>query len=92
LLPDIITHAWTKLVRQTGLKNIRLYNALHIHASLMLKQGIHPKRVQERLGHATISTTLDLYSHVTPSLQQAAAEDFDKMVLPRRRKEAIENH
>ncbi|MBN2185836.1 MAG: tyrosine-type recombinase/integrase [Dehalococcoidia bacterium] len=38
------------------------------HASLMLKQGIHPKIVQERLGHATIQMTLDTYSHVTPWL------------------------
>lgn len=57
----------------------------------MLKQGVHPKVVQERLGHATISTTLDLYSHVTPGLQQAAAEGFDKMVLLEREKEAIDN-
>ncbi len=58
----------------------------------MLKQGVHPKVVQERLGHATISTTLDLYSHVAPGLQQAVAEGFDKMVLPKREKEVIENH
>jgi len=44
----------------------------------MLKQGIHPKIVQERLGHSTISVTLDIYSHVAPGLQQAAAEAFDE--------------
>ena len=52
---------------------------------------MHPKVVQERLGHATISTTLDLYSHVTPGLQEAAAAGFDKMVLSRREKEAVKN-
>jgi len=46
----------------------------------MLKQGVHPKIVQERLGHATISTTLDLYSHVAPGLQEAAAESFDRLL------------
>ena len=46
----------------------------------MLKQGIHPKVVQERLGHASIRITLDTYSHVTPGLQQAAAESFDTLV------------
>ena len=55
----------------------------------MLKQGVHPKVVQERLGHATISTTLDLYSHVAPGLQEAAAAVFDKTVLPE--KEAVKN-
>jgi integrase len=72
-----------------GLERIRLHDARHTHASLMLKAGTHPKIVQERLGHATISTTLDLYSHVSPGLQQAAAEIFDKMLNGRREKEAV---
>ena len=53
---------------------------LYSHASLMLKQGVHPKIVQERLGHSSIGITLDIYSHVAPGLQEAAAESFDKMV------------
>ena len=57
----------------------------------MLKQGVHPKIVQERLGHATIAITLDIYSHVVPGLQEAAAAGFDKMVLSRRENEAVEN-
>jgi len=90
LLPDTVSHAWARLVKRTGLKGIRLHDARHTHASLLLKQGVHPKIVQERLGHATISTTLDLYSHISPGLQEAAAIGFDKMVLPRRGKEAVE--
>lgn len=80
LLPDTITHAWIKLVRRTGLKNIRLHDARHSHASLMLKLGIHPKVVQERLGHSSIQITLDTYSHVAPGLQEAAAKRFDEML------------
>ena len=57
----------------------------------MLKQGTHPKIVQERLGHASIQITLDTYSHVTPGLQEAAAAGFDKMVLSEREKEAVKN-
>lgn len=91
LLPDTITHAWSKLMKRTGFQGIRLHDARHTHASLMLKQGIHPKIVQERLGHASIGITLDTYSHVAPGLQQAAAEGFDNLVLPRREKEAVEN-
>ena len=49
----------------------------------MLKQGVHPKIVQERLGHSSIAMTLDTYSHVLPGLQEAAAESFDKMLKPR---------
>ena len=47
----------------------------------MLKQGVHPKIVQERLGHASIQITLDTYSHVAPGLQEAAAMHFDEAVL-----------
>jgi integrase len=90
LLPDTVTHAWIKLVRRIGLKGIRLHDARHSHASLLLKHGVHPKIVQERLGHATISTTLDTYSHVAPGLQAAAANRFDELVVPRREKEPVE--
>jgi integrase len=50
LLPDTVTHALIKLVRRNGLKGVRLHDARHTHASLMLKQGTHPQIVQERLG------------------------------------------
>ena len=81
-MPDTVSHAWVKLARKTGLEGIRLHDARHSHASLMLKQGVHPKIVQERLGHASIQITLDTYSHVAPGLQEAAAELFDKITSP----------
>ena len=59
---------------------IRFHDARHTHASLMLKAGTHPKIVQERLGHSSIGMTLDIYSHVAPGLQEAAAEKFDNIV------------
>ena len=80
LLPSTISQAWRRIAIRAGLKGVRLHDARHTHASLMLKQGIHPKVVQERLGHASIQTTLDIYSHVTPGIQQAAANRFDEMV------------
>ena len=80
LLPNTVTHAWIRLVRRTGLKVIRFHDARHTHASLMLKQGIHPKVVQERLGHSSISITLDTYSHIAPGLQEAAAKRFDEVL------------
>lgn len=53
---------------------IRLHDLRHTHATHLLQAGIHPKVVQERLGHATISTTMDIYSHVLPGMQESAAE------------------
>ena len=90
LLPDTVTHAWIKLVRRIGLEGVRLHDARHSHASLMLKAGTHPKVVQERLGHASIQITLDTYSHVAPGLQEAAAKHFDELVSPRCEKEPVE--
>lgn len=77
-LPDTVSHAFLKIARRAGLNGIRFHDLRHTHATLMLQQGIHPKIVSERLGHSTVSLTLDIYSHVTPGLQQAAALRFEE--------------
>jgi len=92
LRPNTITRAWTLMANKAGVRPIRLHDARHTHASLMLKQGVHPKIVQERLGHASITMTLDIYSHVAPGLQQAAAESFDRLLNPVPEKDPAENH
>ena len=69
--------------KKTGLKAIRLHDARHAHASILLKQDIHPKIVRERLGHSSVQITLDTYSHVAPSLQEAAAARFDQAFTTR---------
>ncbi|MDD5092834.1 MAG: site-specific integrase [Dehalococcoidia bacterium] len=92
LVPDTVTHAWQRVLKQAGvdLKRIRMHDARHSHASLLLKQGVHPKIVQERLGHSSISMTLDTYSHVMPGLQEAAAKGFDG-ILQEPKTEVLEN-
>jgi integrase len=70
------------LAVRAGVTGTGLHDARHARASLMLKQGVHPKTVQERLGHASIQVTLGAYSHVAPGLQKGAAESFDKPVPP----------
>jgi integrase len=80
-LPDSVTHAWIKLTRRCGLDGVRLHDARHTHASLLLKQGVHPKVVQERLGHASIAITLDTYSHTVQGMQKAAAAGFDDAII-----------
>ncbi len=78
ILPDGVTHAFKKTIRSIGFEDIRFHDLRHTHASLMLKQGIHPKVVSERMGHSTVSMTLDTYSHVTSGIQEAAALSFDE--------------
>jgi integrase len=53
---------------------VRFHDLRHGHATLALHAGIHPKIVSERLGHATVAITLDLYSHALPSMQREAAD------------------
>jgi integrase len=52
----------------------------HTHAALALRAGIHPKVVSERLGHATVSITLDNHSHAIPAMQEEAAERIARLV------------
>jgi len=78
--PNAVTRTFAKMVRKVGLPHLRLHDLRHSHATLMLKAGIHPKVVSERLGHASINITLDTYSHVLPGLQEAAADRFDRML------------
>lgn len=75
--PDAVTHAFQRVIKTTLLPNIRFHDLRHTHATLMLAQGVHPKIVSERLGHSSISITLDTYSHVLPGLQDAVAQSFE---------------
>ena len=75
--PSTLTVAFRRLTRRIGLDGVRLHDLRHTMASLYLEQGVNPKTVAERLGHASVTITLDLYSHCLPGVQEAAAVQFD---------------
>ncbi|HLY58238.1 MAG TPA: site-specific integrase [Stellaceae bacterium] len=78
LQPRSLTHEFTRLVaRAKGVPRVRFHDLRHSHATQLLADGVHPKVAQERLGHSTIATTLDLYSHVTSTMQEDAASRLD---------------
>lgn len=83
LNPIDISKRFIRLSKGAGLKRIRLHDLRHTHATLALQAGIHPKIVSERLGHSTISLTLDIYSHAIPHLQKEAAAEIATLVLGR---------
>ena len=85
--PSTVSHAFNKVMRKAGLPHIRLHDLRHTHASLLLQAGVHPKIVQERLGHSSIRVTLDTYSHVIGGLQEVAAQRFDDLLAAK----SIEN-
>jgi integrase len=73
LHPERFSRSFADRVRQLGLPKIRLHDLRHGWATMALTAGVHPKVVQERLGHASIGITLDTYSHVTAGLHDDAA-------------------
>ena len=75
--PGTVAHTFTEVLARAGLPHIRFHDLRHTHATLMPKAGVHPKIVQERLGHGSIAVTLDTYSHVVSGLQEIAAQRFE---------------
>jgi len=67
-------------LEKAGLKRMRFHDLRHTAATLLLQANIHPKIVQEMLGHSTIVLTLDTYSHVIPGLQDEAASEMDRIL------------
>ena len=79
--PIEVSRRWTTRVRRAQIEivelpRVTLKGLRHTHATLLLELGEHPKVVQERLGHSTITTTMNIYSHVTPTMKKAAVDRF----------------
>jgi integrase len=81
LHPREVTRAFTRHLLAAELPMIRLHDLRHTHATLALAAGVHPKVVQERLGHANIAITLDTYSHAVPALEEEAARTVAALVF-----------
>ena len=77
---NLLRRSFKPLLSEAGLPSIRFHDLRHTAASLLLGEGIHPKIVSEMLGHSQISVTLDLYSHVTPTMQKQAAEAINALI------------
>ncbi len=76
--PDSLTGEFRAAIKDApNIPTVRFHDLRHSHATQLLKEGVHPKIAQERLGHSTITTTLDLYSHVTDTMQNDAAEKLN---------------
>ena len=80
LHPHTLWDAWRRIVKAANLPRLRFHDLRHAHASLLMAQGVHPKIVSERLGHSSVSITLDIYSHVAPNLQADAAAGLDALL------------
>lgn len=80
--PNSLTREFSQVAEAVGLKGLHLHSLRHCHATAMLQDGVHPKIVSERLGHSSVSITLDTYSHVLPGMQEEAALKFEQGFHP----------
>tara|TARA_B100001971_G_C17997924_1_gene435744 strand:- start:134 stop:586 length:453 start_codon:yes stop_codon:yes gene_type:complete len=77
--PDTVTHEWFKLMKRLGIRNFRLQDLRHTHASILLPLTTS-KAVSEKLGHASVQITLDTYSHMLPGMEEEALKAFDAVL------------
>ena len=75
--PGFVGYALKRVIQQAGLPPIRVHDLRHTAATALLIDGVHPKVVQDFLGHSSITTTLDTYSHVMPTLHADAVRRLD---------------
>lgn len=80
LHPKIVSNQFRKAVMRHGLPYPSIHGLRHSWATLALQAGVHPKVVQERLGHSTVSITLDIYSHVNPAMDADAAKTVAALI------------
>ncbi len=78
---NLVERDFKRLIQRTGLPRIRFHDLRHSHATHLLRAGVHPKVVQERLGHSTPAFTLAVYSHVLPGIQEEAARIVEARLL-----------
>jgi integrase len=78
--PANLRRTYNRLIKQADVPAIRFHDLRHTHATLLLSQGVHAKVISERLGHNNIKTTLDIYSHVLPNMQDEAAKQINNLL------------
>ena len=81
--PNMERRHWQPIRKAAGLPDsVRFHDLRHSAAPMLLSAGVHPKIVQERLGHADIAVTMNTYSHVLPEMDREAAGHMDRLLRP----------
>lgn len=80
-----ILRRFQKICESVGLPRLRLYDLRNTHASLLINEGVHPKRISERLGHSSIKLTMNTYGHLFDGADQESAAKMEKLFGPERK-------
>lgn len=78
--PVDLARDFNMAIKIAGVSRIRFHDLRHTHATILLQIGEHPKVVSERLGHSSVTITLDTYSHVLPNMQKKLADKLENML------------
>ena len=77
-----VLRRFQKVCSDNGLPKLRVYDLIHTHASLLINEGVHPKRISERLGHSSIKLTMDTYGHLFEGSDRDSADKMQRMFGP----------
>lgn len=80
LTPANLRRSFNRLIKEDDATTIRFHDLRHSHATLLLSKGVNVKVISERLGHSNIKVTLDIYSHILPTMQQDAINKLDAIL------------
>lgn len=89
--PDSMRKILHRILAKAGLENVRVHDLRHTCATLLMLSGVHPKIVQEMLGHSNINVTLGIYSHTMPSMKRSAADSISNLIDASKPEEAKNN-
>jgi integrase len=79
--PDYFSQVFDRTVLKLSIPKIRLHDLRHTHATLGLAAGVPPKVMSDRLGHATVAFTQDVYMHTIPQLEEESAEQVADLIF-----------
>ena len=88
-----LRRGWYRCLEQAEIRRVRFHDLRHTFVSLLIKQGAHPKYIQEQAGHSSIQVTMDTYGHLFPSQNQEWVNKLDDaVVVPASYPEPLETH
>ncbi|EOS8268468.1 site-specific integrase [Bacillus cereus] len=80
IIPRNFRQFFKETTKRVGLPRIRVHDLRHTHATMLIEQNVNVKLISSRLGHSSIKTTLDIYSHVLPSMDKSISDELDKII------------